>query len=442
MLLQKLEHIEPLKLYSFLREEGEFPFILESAEKNAKRARFTYISANPVFIIEIGGKGTKINGKKVSEETNPFRALSKLTVRKRGGERFVGGFVGYIAYDAVHNYIGGRIEEPSVFAYFDNVFVYDNLHRRLYYTGNPEEVERIISEAKKVDYTYFDQQSSKIIGCDAEKKKFIEMVVRAKEHIYEGDAFQIVISREYELKSSLSPFQAYLNLRRVNPSPYMFLLEFDKVVGGSSPETMASVMGNILKINPIAGTTMRGKSCEEDEELAKQLLSDEKERAEHVMLVDLARNDVRKVCEPGSITVTRFFEVIKYSYVQHIESEVVGIIQKNITPFDAIEASFPAGTLTGAPKIRAMEIIDEIEASRRRIYGGCVGYFSSNGWADMAIAIRMFEIDHVWRVRAGAGVVADSDPKMEYEETERKMVAVLRALNLIFPGEEYDRGCR
>jgi anthranilate synthase component 1 len=255
------------------------------------------------------------------------------------------------------------------------------------------------------------------------------MVEKAKDYIYAGDAFQIVISREYGLKSDFSAFKIYRNLRQINPSPYMFLLEFEKSIVGASPETMASVEGNIVKINPIAGTAARGKNSKEDAEIAKKLLNDEKERAEHVMLVDLARNDVRKVSKPGSVKVSRFFDVVKYSHVQHIESEVIGELRNDLTQFDAMEAAFPAGTLTGAPKIRAMEIIDELEKSKRRVYGGAVGYFSAR-YADMAIAIRMVEIDDFCRIRAGAGIVADSKPKKEYLETEKKMAAVLKALEV------------
>jgi len=223
----------------------------------------------------------------------------------------------------------------------------------------------------------------------------------------------------------------------------MFLLEFsDKAVVGASPETMGSVerrgKKSFVKINPIAGTAPRGKNEEEDRKIAMALLSDEKERAEHVMLVDLARNDVRIVSRAGSVRVTRFFDVVRYSHVQHIESEVEGELdeERGMTMFDAMQAAFPAGTLTGAPKIRAMEIIDELEKSRRRVYGGCVGYFSTSGWADMAIAIRMVEIDSVCRIRAGAGIVADSKPEKEFYETEKKMAAVMKAFGI----ERDDRG--
>ena len=435
MLIQKLEYVEPIKLYNVLREEGDYPFILESASKHERKARYTYLSVNPKFIVEIDGKGTRVDGKKVSDETNPFKALKNLFEVKSDGERFVGGFVGYIAYDAVHNYIEGTIDEPSVFGYYEDVFIYDHILNKFYFLSQEKSLEKvkfaetIVNKAKRREIEK-EEGGSEILRCDADKDDFIEMVLKAKDYIFAGDAFQIVLSREYEIKTDLSPFQIYRNIRAINPSPYMFLLEFEKDLVGASPETMASVEGNIVKINPIAGTAPRGKNDEEDRKIAEKLLLDVKEVSEHVMLVDLARNDVRKVSRAGTVKVTMFMDVIKYSHVQHIESEVIGELDEDKTAFDAMEAAFPAGTLTGAPKIRAMEIIDELEKSKRRVYGGCVGYFSINGWADMAIAIRMAEIDKVCRVRAGAGIVADSNPEKEFLETENKMAAVLKALEV------------
>jgi len=432
MLVKRLDLVDPLKIYSVLRD-FDYPFILESAEKHEKKAKYTYLSANPSFIVEVGEQGTKVDGSRVSKERNPFKALKDFIEIEKFGKRFVGGFVGYIAYDAVHYYIGGKIREPSVFAYYENCFIFDNVKNELYYVcaheDNLKEAEKIISKAKMIEMPK-ENGGSSVIRCDADREEFVEIVFDAKEYIFNGDAFQIVLSREYEVETDISPFGIYLNLREINPSPYMFLLEFEKSLVGASPETMASVEGRLLKVNPIAGTVRRGRNEKEDELLAKSMLSDEKEIAEHVMLVDLARNDVRKVCKAGSVRVSKFMEVVKYSHVQHIESEVVGELEDSKDVFDAVEAAFPAGTLTGAPKVRAMEIIDELEKSRRKVYGGCVGYFSVNGWSDMAIAIRMAEIDKNCRVRAGAGIVADSDPQKEFFETERKMSAVLKALGV------------
>ena len=437
MLVRKLDFVEPLKLYNVIRDENN-PFILESLSKHELKARYTFVSSNPKFIVEIKND-TRIDGKKISDEKSPFQALKSLfeikTDGQTDGQKFMGGFVGFVSYDAVHAYLGGKVEEASIFGYYDHVFVYDHILNNFYYLSLKNSIdgekyaERIVKKAKRVEIDC-KKGGSEIIGCDAEKESFMNMVERAKDYIFAGDVFQVVVSREYKIKSDLSAFKIYRSLRKINPSPYMFLFEFKKTVVGASPETMASVEGNTLKINPIAGTAVRGKDEEEDRKIAEKLLNDEKERAEHVMLVDLARNDVRKVSKAGSVKLTRFFEVVKYSHVQHIESEVVGEIKDNLTMFDAMEASFPAGTLTGAPKVRAMEIIDELEKSKRKIYGGAVGYFSVNGHADMAIAIRMVEIDDVCRVRAGAGIVADSDPEKEYFETERKMAAVMKALGI------------
>ena len=427
----RFEFVDPIKVYEVLREES-YPFIFESATKHEKKARYTYVSANPEFVVSVDKKGTRIDGTTVSRETNPFKALKELAEFEDLEGKFVGGFAGYIAYDAVHNYIGGSVEEPSEFGFYRSVFIFDHLKREVFFVSssgfevNPADV---IERAKRVKFEG-NGGGGEILKCDADREDYIEMVVRAKDYIFDGEVFQVVLSREYEVKSDFEVFEMYLNLRRINPSPYMFLLEFEKSVVGASPETMASVENGVVKINPIAGTAKRGRNEDEDRKLAELLLSDEKERAEHVMLVDLARNDIRKVCRAGSVKVTKFMEVVKYSHVQHIESEVIGILEEDKTCFDAIEAAFPAGTLTGAPKLRAMEIIDELEKSRRRIYGGCVGYFSINNTADMAIAIRMVEVDRNCRVRAGAGIVADSHPEREFFETERKMRAVLKALGV------------
>jgi len=316
-----------------------------------------------------------------------------------------------------------------VFGYYSSFFVYDHLEDMLFYHGNDTAwAENVARKARAVEMMR-EKGGSDIVRTDADFDEFVRDVERAKEHVYAGDVFQIVISRKYELKTDLDPFHVYLNLRELNPSPYMFCLEFDVTLSGSSPETLASVFGNVLRVNPIAGTAKRGKDDREDGEIAEKLLSDEKERAEHLMLVDLARNDVRKVCRAGSVRVERFMDVLKYSHVMHIESEVSGIMENGRDIYDAISACFPAGTLTGAPKIRAMELIDEIERSKRGIYGGAVGYFSRD--ADFAIAIRMAEIDGKKAVvRAGAGIVADSVPENEYYETERKMNAVLKAMGV------------
>jgi anthranilate synthase component 1 len=296
-------------------------------------------------------------------------------------------------------------------------------------------------------------------GESAGPKDEYEAAVRAtKEHVLDGDIYQGVISRVRELRGEIDPVGLYEALREINPSPYMYLLRHDdRHIVGASPETLVSVTGDRVVSNPIAGTCPRGTSPVEDRRLAGEMLADGKERAEHTMLVDLARNDVRRVSEPGSVRVEEFMNVLKYSHVQHIESTVTGTLagsdsgasagtttgEQGADAFDATRATFPAGTLTGAPKVRAMEIIDDLETIPRGVYGGGVGYYSWSGDADFAIVIRTATVardgdEDVVSVRAGAGIVADSDPESEYEETEQKMDGVLSAIERI--EEEADGG--
>jgi len=263
-----------------------------------------------------------------------------------------------------------------------------------------------------------------------EKEEYEDAVRKAKKHIVDGDIFQVVLSRRYEVTTDQTPLELYTALRDVNPSPYMYLFEFNGTsIIGASPETLLSIHDRKVIINPIAGTCPRGKTREEDEDFAKEMLGSEKERAEHVMLVDLGRNDVRMVSQGGSVKVDDFMSVLKYSHVQHIESTVSGMLRDECDQFDATRAIFPAGTLSGAPKIRAMEIIHDLEKDARGIYGGGVGYYSWNGDADFAIVIRtIIKNGRKAIVQAGAGIVADSDPEYEYNETERKMAAMIKAI--------------
>jgi anthranilate synthase component 1 len=271
------------------------------------------------------------------------------------------------------------------------------------------------------------------------REEYEDAVRRAKEHVLDGDIYQGVISRKRELTGDIDTLAFYRSLRTVNPSPYMYLLRFgDRSIVGASPETLVSVGGERVVANPIAGTCPRGSSPVEDRRLAGEMLADAKERSEHTMLVDLARNDVRRVSRPGSVQVEEFMNVLKYSHVQHIESTVTGRLAPDCDAFDATRAAFPAGTLSGAPKVRAMEIIDALERTPRGLYGGGVGYYSWTGDADFAIVIRTATVEHGVEtdrgledrvtVQAGAGIVADSDPASEYEETEQKMGGVLDAL--------------
>jgi anthranilate synthase component 1 len=422
--MEKLDYVDPVKLYAAVREEG-YSFILETREKIG-RHRYTFIGFAPEFVVEVK------NGLLFRELETKMGEMGEISDDRMSNlphTRFSGGFVGFAAYDAAHPYIGMNAETPSVFGYYTGYFVVDHVAGRVFFGGKDVDGEEIIRKARKIELESPEPESH-IASCDAEPDEFLEMVQEAKEHVYAGDVFQVVISRKYDVETNLTPFQAYLRLRDVSPSPYMFLLEFDSVsLCGASPETLASIFNGKMMVNPIAGTIRRGSNSREDDELAARLLNDEKERAEHAMLVDLARNDVRKVCRAGSVKVERFMEVVKYSHVMHIESTVTGELAAS--HFRGIEAAFPAGTLTGAPKVRAMEIISEMEKSSRSVYGGGVGYFSTSGNADMAIAIRMIEFRGGKAiVRSGAGIVADSKPLKELHETERKMLPALKTLGI------------
>ncbi|WP_435117838.1 anthranilate synthase component I [Halolamina sp. C58] len=378
-------------------------------------------------------------------------------------QRLDGGLVGFLAYDAVYDLhldeVGvdrpdpvvpdaqfvlttrtlafddreGTVElvfTPVVAADDDPGAVYDRLE------AEAESVAGDLAAATPPETRGFDRETATAGAHD----EYEDAVSEMQEHVLDGDVYQGVVSRSHEIAGDLDTLGLYESLRAVNPSPYMYLLSFgDRSVVGASPETLVSVTGERVVSNPIAGTCARGASPVEDRRLAGELLADDKERAEHTMLVDLARNDVRQVSRQGSVRVEEFMNVLKYSHVQHIESTVTGRLHPDFDGFDATRAAFPAGTLTGAPKVRAMELLDDLEENPRGVYGGGVGYFSWTGDADTAIVIRTATVEHGDRdevhVRAGAGVVADSDPESEYEETEQKVRGVLDALERIEGGE-------
>jgi anthranilate synthase component 1 len=401
----------------------------------------------------------------------PANGIEFLNEKRFDRQTFLGGAIGYTAYDAIYDsWLGAEkgfeSEIPELqYLLVSKSYVFDHLTEEIYIVVTPfvspgsdagKIYEEALSEAEKLysavreaslleDLKVAALNQPKVPGmkeprstgsgspvpvCSADQSEFETSVLEAKEHIFAGDIFQAVLSRKCEFDLEQSPFELYMQLRAINPSPYMYIFEFgDLAIVGASPETLLTVHKRTVMINPIAGTCPRGKSEAEDEVLASHMLSDEKERAEHVMLVDLGRNDVRMVCESGSVKVSGFMKVLKYSHVQHIESTVSGTLRPECDQFDAFRAIFPAGTLSGAPKIRAMEIISELETAPRGIYGGGVGYYSWNGDADFAIVIRTLLIKgKKASVQAGAGIVADSDPAYEFRETERKMAAMLAAI--------------
>ena len=380
-----------------------------------------------------------------------------LNQKRFDRQTFLGGAIGYNGYDIVYDCwldIEKELESgiPDMqFALTTRTFVFDHLTGDTHIVVTP-----FVSEQGDIETAYeqaiLDAQELyeslvlaaetkeqvvpqvvKLKGepvCNIEQDAFEKAVKTAKQHIIDGDIFQVVISRRYSVKMRQTPLELYRTLRNINPSPYMYIFKFgDLSIVGASPETLMTVHNRKVITNPIAGTCPRGRSEKEDYIYSSKMLTDEKERAEHVMLVDLERNDVRMVAKSGTVKVEDFMSVVKYSHVQHIESTVCGTLRDECDQFDATRAIFPAGTLSGAPKIRAMEIINDLEPDARGVYGGGVGYYSWNGDADFAIVIRTVIVkgDTAY-IQAGAGIVADSDPTYEYEETERKMAAMISAI--------------
>ncbi|WP_048051329.1 anthranilate synthase component I [Methanosarcina soligelidi] len=575
----------PLDLYQILKKSGcsessGYSYLLESVEKQASKARYSFVGNSPDSLLTINdrklslellnpnasdffeeivskvkkvfsagtgeeveevtkenenkNKNKKREEEKTEEEKTEVRKLRQFTapipegkdsfdalrlvfppvngiefLNEKRFERqtFLGGAIGYTAYDAVYDsWLGAdkgfESEIPELqYLLVTKSYVFDHLTEEVYIVITPfinpgsdagRIYEEALSEAEKLYSTIrevslyestgktaflhqlagpqsielkstelqptklksaelksaelksaelqstasnstglqLEGSGSPLQVCSSDRSEFETSVLRAKEHIFAGDIFQAVLSRKCEFRLEQPPFELYAQLRAINPSPYMYIFEFgDLAIVGASPETLMTVHKRTVMINPIAGTCPRGKSEVEDEILASHMLNDEKERAEHVMLVDLGRNDVRMVCESGSVKVSGFMKVLKYSHVQHIESTVSGTLRPECDQFDAFRAIFPAGTLSGAPKIRAMEIISELETAPRGIYGGGVGYYSWNGDADFAIVIRTLLIQgKKVSLQSGAGIVADSDPAYEFRETERKMAAMLTAI--------------
>ncbi|KOX96073.1 anthranilate synthase component I [Halorubrum tropicale] len=498
--------VTPLGAYATLVGEGPYGFLLESGEKVAssdpdgaftadgkadRHARYSFVGYDPEAIVSVHPDRTEVtelgpaadfvgaDGDAADGDLGPAAGDAVDRVRAafpdaslRGfpdtdRQILSGGFVGFLAYEAVYDLwleeVG--VERPETefpdaeFALTTRTVVFDEREggAELVFTpvigvdDDPAAVyDDLVAEAERVaaelrEAAPPDPDGVRVREESADPREEYEEAVRtAKRHVLDGDIYQGVISRSRELRGEVDSLGLYAALRDVNPSPYMYVLRHDdRTVVGASPETLVSVQGDRVVSNPIAGTCPRGTSPVEDRRLAGEMLADGKERAEHTMLVDLARNDVRRVSEPGSVRVEEFMNVLKYSHVQHIESTVTGTLAADADAFDATRATFPAGTLTGAPKVRAMEIIDDLETTPREAYGGGVGYYSWTGDADFAIVIRTATLDEsgdesVVGVRAGAGLVADSDPAAEYEETEQKMDGVLTAIDRIREGEARD----
>jgi anthranilate synthase component 1 len=419
--------------------------VLESAEGPQKLAQYSFIGFSPTKVVSAkNGKYTEISSDNDSESirtNDPFISLRKVLAENfttYHGFRFVGGLVGYFSYDAVRyleklpSLARDDLKLPDFeFGVYDDGIVFDHLTVQAYYywynNNRLKEIERCLSQRISPTNLVADEPSTNL-----KQAEFESMVKDAKRYIKAGDIFQVVLSKrlEFSFKGDLINF--YEALREINPSPYMYFLKMrDRFVVGSSPEMLGRVDKGRAETFPIAGTRPVGDSSREDERLANELLNDPKERAEHIMLIDLARNDLGKVCQFGTVDVPEFMVVQKYSHVQHIVSRVTGLLSPNYDALDTFKGIFPAGTVSGAPKKRAMEIIEELERIRRGPYAGAAGYFSYNGNADFAITIRTLVANRNRAyIQAGAGIVADSQPTREWFETEHKTKALVQALKI------------
>ena len=432
----KLNFDAPFELFKKIYNNYPYAFLLESMESDSGMARFSVLGFKPVVTLKAHVNVLEIEKDGEKEEIdveNPFDEIKKVTSSSNGKKGFRGGLVGYVSYESVRHFEPVAIKEgfyPDFeFGLFLDGIIFDRIQNKCEYVTLNEDRSEEIKNISKEEYE-IDGISFKENGHHFSKDKFEEMVLQAKEKIKEGEIFQSVISnaREYTINGNKLSF--YERLRSINPSPYMYHLKLDnREIIGSSPEMLVRVENRMMETFPIAGTIKRGVNQHEDVLLEKELLADEKEKAEHLMLVDLARNDVGKVSKFGSVQVHDYMGIKKFSHVQHIFSRVTGELKNDKTAVDAFKAMFPAGTLSGAPKIRAMEIIDELEEIPRGPYGGAVGYFSLNGNADFAITIRTMVCDgNQAKIQAGAGIVHDSIPENEYYECENKASALINAL--------------
>jgi len=453
-------------------------FLLESAEQGQHLGRYSFlgVGARALVTYADGRLTVQENGDRLEvEHPDPFAAAAELIAGYRppasgdeGGAAgaalppLAGGLVGYFGYDLVR-----RLEDlpdappddlglpEMAFLLADTVLVFDHLKHTITVVAN------VFVEGRNVDGSYeravariaavkeklqaplptsaypsgADEAAAggpRPVTSSMTREQYESGVARIRDYIYAGDAFQVVLSQRFSTPVDVSPFAVYRGLRAVNPSPYMYYIAFDDfALCGSSPEPLITVQGDHVETRPIAGTRRRGADAAEDRRLMADLRADEKERAEHVMLVDLGRNDLGRVCAPGSVRVDEFMGMELYSHVIHMVSSVRGTLADGATPTDALKAGFPAGTVSGAPKVRAMQIVDELETVRRGPYAGAIGYLSYGGDLDTCICIRTVVVkDGVAHVQAGAGIVADSDPAREYEETQNKAAALLRAIEL------------
>ncbi|MBO0779684.1 MAG: anthranilate synthase component I [Ktedonobacteraceae bacterium] len=454
-----------------------YSFLLESVNGGEHVARYSYIGMDPYLVVTQRGDTATLrrvsdSSGRVEEEVIPCQDPLRLVeeelqryrlVIPRGMHdelpKFYGGAVGYLAYDAAARFERLPVPEQnsldlplSVFCFTETVLAFDHVKHRVRVIthlrlnapdleGEYQRVRALIDDVQSrlrgpahlpAEPEPLDDPEALRVTSNRSRTEFEEMVRRSVEYIHAGDVFQVVPSQRLSRHVNAAPFTVYRALRTINPSPYMFYLDLrDFHIVGASPELLVRYEDEEVTIRPIAGTRPRGADRQQDEALAVELQSDPKERAEHVMLIDLARNDVGRVSRTGSVQVDEFMGIERYSHVMHLVSNVRGNLREDLTPFDALRSGFPAGTVSGAPKIRAMEIISELEQDQRGVYAGAVGYFGHNGNQETAIALRTMVIkDGCAYVQAGCGVVADSDPAFEYQESLNKAQAQLRALDV------------
>jgi anthranilate synthase component 1 len=453
---------------------GPGSFLLESVEGGERLARYSFLGTSPYLIAELDhgeARLTSGNDTRIERFTNPLDVVREelgqfRPIEVAGLPRFVGGAVGYLAYECARYFerLPGP-DEPglglpeAIFFFVDTLLVFDHLQHKIlvvsnaHLDGDPgaaydravDRIDELVERLRRplrdpAEVTPSRTRPGKPEGYsfgdglygNVPPGRYQEMVVKAKEYIDAGDIIQVVPSQRFSRGTVAHPFSIYRALRTVNPSPYMYYLDLgESQIVGASPELLVRVEDGAVTTHPIAGTRRRGRTPAEDLAFEQELSGDEKERAEHIMLVDLGRNDIGRVSRPGTVRVSQLMQVERYSHVMHLVSHVTGQLRPDLTAYDALQSCFPAGTVSGAPKIRAMEIIAELESDRRGTYAGAVGYFSYSGNLDTAIAIRTAVYrDGVASVQAGGGIVADSDPDLEHKETLNKARAILNAIDV------------
>ena len=458
--------LTPVSAYLRVAQGARYSFLLESVEGGEKIARYTFAGANPEEIFRYAGGACVLESRDrlIWEERDPITFLRQhmeryKPVRLPGLPPLVAGAIGYFSYDMVRliERLPKRLRDEiglydAMLMFYHGILAFDHVQHQLWivrnvyaegpgslrskYNAAVKEIQRtrkLLEEAAPNEHSPKPAKGKRVapvVASNFKRQEYLDVVAKAKKYIRAGDIFQVVISQRFSAKTKAAPFSIYRELRALNPSPYLFYLQLNDVhVVGSSPEMLVKVQGREVFYRPIAGTRWRGKDEAEDQRLEREMLASEKERAEHIMLVDLGRNDLGRVCDYGSIKVERLMTVERYSHVMHLVSSLRGKLREDVDCFDALMSCFPAGTVSGAPKVRAMEIIEELEKTRRGIYAGGILYLDFAGNLDSCIALRTMVIKNgVAYVQAGGGIVADSTAAGEFQESENKARALLRAL--------------